>query len=119
MLVMLECTGAGHGFNAANSSGDGLFTDDFQDADIADTMDVRATAKFLAVKAARGVGIGDSDHAHIVLGIFVAEKCEGSGGQSFFERSDVSFDGGIEANFFVDLLLYVAEFLRVDGSEMS
>src|SRR6202162_3953852 len=118
MLVMLERTRAGHGFNAADSSGDGLFADDCQDADITDAMHVRATAKFLTVKATRGVGIGNGDHAHVVFGIFVAEKSQSTGGQGVFQRSDVGFDGGVHANFFVDLLLDVMEFLRVNGSEM-
>ena len=116
---MLERAGAGYGFDAADSGSDGLFTDDFQDADVADAVNVRAAAKFLAVKAARSARIGNGHHANVVLGIFVAEKSEGAGGQGVFQGSDVRFDVGVQANFFVDLLFDVAQFLRVDGREMS
>src|ERR1700730_12788766 len=115
---MLERTDAGHGFYAADPGSDRLFTNYFQNANIADAMHVRTAAKFLAVKAAGGMGIGNGYHANVVLGIFVAEKSEGAGGQGLFQGSDVGFDGGVEANFLVYLLLDVAQFLWVDGSEM-
>src|SRR6202171_1108338 len=116
---MLERTDAGHGFDTADSGSDRLLTDDFQDADIANAVDVRAAAKFLAVKAARGVGVWNGNYANVVLGIFVAEKSEGAGSQGVFQGSDVGFDGGVEANFFVYLLLDIAQFLRVNRREMS
>src|ERR1700693_3560244 len=116
---MLKRTGAGYGLDAADSGGDRLFTNDFQYADIADAVNVRAATKFLAVKAAGSVRIGNSYDANVVLGIFIAEKSEGAGSQGVFQGSDVGFDGGVEANFFVYLLLDVAQFLGVDGSEMS
>src|SRR5450432_4253135 len=81
-------------------------------------MDVGAAAKLLAVEAARGIGVGNGDYAHAVFRVFVAEESEGSGGESVFERSDVGFDGGVEADLFVDLLLDVAEFVGIDGSEV-
>ena len=33
--------------------------------------------------------------------------------------SDIGFDGGVEADFFVDLLLDVAKLRRIDGSEVG
>ena len=117
ILIVLERAGAGDGFDAADAGGDGLFADNFQYADVADAVNVRAAAKFLAVKAARRVGIGNGHHAHVVLGIFVAEKSERAGGQRIFQRGDVGFHGGVDADFVVHLLLDVAEFLRVDGAK--
>src|ERR1700688_4531671 len=116
---MLERTSAGHGFDAANPSGYRLFTDDFQNADIADAVNVRAAAEFLAVKTAGSARVGNGDHTNIVFGIFVAEKSEGAGGQGFFQGSDIGFERGVYANFVVDLLLDVAQLLGIDGSEMS
>src|ERR1700730_10196577 len=116
---MLERTGASHGFDAAHSGGHRLFIDDFQDADSADAVNVSAAAKFLTVKAARGAGIGNGYHAHVILGIFVAEESEGAGGQGVFERSDVGFEGGVQADFFVYVVLDIAQFLRVNSSEVG
>src|ERR1700681_728969 len=116
---MLERTGTGYGFDAADSGSDRLFTDNFQDADIANAVNMRAAAKFLAVKTTRSVGIGNGYHAHVVLGIFVAKKSEGAGGQGVFKGSYVGFNSGVHADFFVDLLLDVAKFLRIDSGEVS
>src|ERR1700736_557959 len=116
---MLECTGAGRGFDAADSGSDRLFTDNFQDGNVANAVHVRAAAKFLAVKAAGGARIGNGNYANVVLGIFVAKKSKCAGSQGVLQGSDVGFDGGVKANFFVYLLLDVAQFLRVYGGEMS
>src|ERR1700737_2667789 len=104
-LIMLERPVSSNGFDASDASGDGFLVDDFQDADVADTGDVRAAGKPLAVKPARCSGTGGGAHTDVALGIFVTEKGQRAGSERVLDGGDVGGDRGIEANFFVDLLL--------------
>src|SRR5262249_47800084 len=117
-LEMLERANAGDGFDAADSGGDGLLADDFQDADIADIVNVRATAEFLGVEAARCALVGNGDDAYVRFWIFIAEESEGPGSEGVFDRRDVGCDLRVVADFVVHLLLDIAEFFRVNVSKM-
>src|SRR5262249_2711115 len=84
-LEMFQGAGAGDGFDAAYAGGDGTFANDFQDADIADAMDVGAAAEFLGVEAAWGAFVWNRDDPDVGVGIFVAEKGESPGSQCVVE----------------------------------
>ena len=85
---MFERADTGDGLDAADACGDGLLADDFQHADVADAMDVRAAAKFLGIEAARGAFVGNGDDADVALGIFVAEKGERAGSERVVDGRD-------------------------------
>ena len=82
---MLQRADPGHGFDAANARSHGLFAHDFQHADVADALHVRAAAKLFRVEPASRPGIGNGHHAHIVFRILVAEERQRAGGQRLFE----------------------------------
>ncbi len=44
LFVVFEGAYAGDSFDAADAGRDGAFADDFEDADVADAVDVRAAA---------------------------------------------------------------------------
>src|SRR5690348_15441837 len=98
---MFERADAGDGFDAAYSGGDGFFADDFQDADVADFVDVRAAAKFLGIEATWGAFVGNGDDADVGVRIFVAEEGEGAGSERVVDIGDVRFDLRVVANFVV------------------
>ncbi len=80
--------------------------------------DVRAAAKLLAVKAARRGGIGNGHHADVLFRVAVAEEGQSAGSERVVQRGDVGLDLGVEQNFVVHLLLDVAQFGRIDRSEV-
>src|SRR5438105_8250815 len=116
---MFERADSGDGLDAADSGGDGFFADNFQNADVADFVDVRAAAKFLGVEAARGAFVGNGNDADVGVGIFVAEEGERAGSKRAVDISDVRFDLRVVANFVVHLLLDVAKLFGVDVREMG
>ena len=113
-LVVGERGSAGDGFDAAHSGGGGLFDGDLEHADVAGAAHVRASAKLLAVEAARRGGIGNGHDAHVLLGIAVAEEGQRAGSQRVVNRGDVGLDLGVEQDFVVHLLLDVAQFGGID-----
>ncbi len=117
-LVVGECGRAGDGLDAADARGGGLLHGNFEDTDVAGAAHVRASAKFLAVKAARRGGIGNGDDANVLLGIAVAEKGQRAGSERVVNRRDIRLDLGVEQNFVVHLLLDVAQFGGIDRGEV-
>jgi len=91
----------------------------FQDADVADLVDMRAAAEFLGVEAARGAFVGMVTTRTLASGYFVAKKCQRSGSERVVDIGDVRFDLRVVANFVVHLLLDVAKFFGVDVCEMG
>src|SRR5262252_48839 len=84
-LEMLERAEAGHGFDAADAGGDGLFTDDFEDADVADVVNMNPAAEFFRVKASRGAFVGNGNDADVGVRVFVSEKSERAGSKRVIE----------------------------------
>src|SRR5579859_3492057 len=115
---MLEGADPGDGFDAADTCSDRAFVYDFEDANIAGAVDVRAAAEFLGIKATRRALVGNRDDTNVALRVFVAEKGQRAGGQRVFERTDVRFDLSVVANLVVYLLLDVFELLGIDVGEM-
>src|SRR5262249_8003930 len=114
-----ERADAGDGFNASDSGGDGLFTDDFQNADVAHVVHVCAAAEFFGIKAARGALIGNGYDADIRFRVFVAEEGECSGSESVIDGRNVRSDLRVVANLVVHLLLDVAKLFGVNVSEVG
>src|SRR5260370_8839118 len=115
---MLQGADPGDCLYAADSCGYGLLADDFQDADIANAVDVRAAAQLLTVEAARRARVGHGHDADVAFRVFVSEKGQGAGGQSVFQRGDIGFDLAVVANLVIDLLLDVAQLFGIDMCEM-
>ena len=76
-------------------------------------------AELFRIESARCARVGNSDHPHVALRIFVAEKRQRTRSQRFLERHDSCFDGGIQSNLLVYLLLDIEQFVRTDRSEMG
>ncbi len=110
---MLQCADACDGLDAANAGGYRLFADDFQDADVADALHVRAAAKFFRIEAASRSRVGNRHYANVVLRILVPEKRKRPGGQRFFKRSHIRLDLRVQPDLVVHLLLDVAQLLRI------
>src|SRR5262249_41288834 len=115
---MFERTDARDGFDAADSRSDGIFADNFEYSDVADVAHVASAAEFFGVEAARGALVGNGDDTDVRFGIFVAEESERAGRERVVDRCDVGCDLRIAADLVVDLLLDVAEFFRVNRSEV-
>ena len=102
---MFEGADAGDGFDAANAGGDGAFADDFEHADVADAVYVRAAAQLLRVEAAWCALVGDGYHANVRIRVFVAEECQRAGRQRVVERSNLGAHFGVVADLVVDCCL--------------
>jgi hypothetical protein len=118
-LEVFESANSGDGFDAANAGSDGLFADDLQYPDITDAVDVRAAAQFLGVEAAWSPVIRNGDYTNVALRVFVSEKGQRAGGKCRIEGSHVCFDGGVQANLVIDLLLDVSQLFRVQRRKVG
>ena len=85
-LVVGQRPFAAQGLDAPHSRRHRLLDGNFEDTDIARALYMRAAAQLLAVEAARGSGIGDRHHAHVLLRVAVAEKRQRPRGQRIIER---------------------------------
>jgi hypothetical protein len=80
LLIMFERPDSGDGFDTPYARSHRLLADNFQDADIADAVDVCPAAKLLGVKATGRPLVGNGDDANVAFRVFVAKESERAGG---------------------------------------
>src|SRR5690348_3302717 len=111
---MFEGADAGDGLDAADACGYRSLAYNFQDADVANAVNVRAATELLRIKAPWRPFIRNRHDSDVAFRILIPKKGERAGSKSVIEGSDAGFDFGVVADFVVDLLLDVFQLLRVD-----